>query len=304
MSAGIYRILHRQSGKSYVGSAIDMQRRWQGHRRALRRRQHHCAALQEDWNRYGERSFDFTVVEEIPHTESAIEMENQLRIREEHWIDHFNSHRNGYNATPNASRPSPDLHTHIYQFLIERLEESHRYAETQITKENMPLPAIKQYLAADEDNNHDWRKTMLLFALYMAVVVSILGVGFFKTLAILAGFLVVRFFALCHVSFWDRPSAYRDWSEACKEARENHKAHLQRQRFEASRSQLRQHLVSKGHTPDDRAAAIFINSAIRRVQKRKSDQRRFAMLRSGYWWSEEKQPEIPLEPIPWERYDR
>lgn len=61
--SGIYQIKNIQSGNIYVGSAVDISRRWRTHRRLLKKGTHHSSHLQNAWNKYGETSFAFIVVE-------------------------------------------------------------------------------------------------------------------------------------------------------------------------------------------------------------------------------------------------
>lgn len=61
---GIYRITNSVNGKHYVGSTSAMRTRWSQHRAQLRRGDHHCTHLQNAWNKYGEASFEFVIIEE------------------------------------------------------------------------------------------------------------------------------------------------------------------------------------------------------------------------------------------------
>lgn len=62
MTSGIYAIIS-PSGKRYVGSAVDIARRWREHLRDLRKCRHHCAPLQNAFNKYGESALQFTILE-------------------------------------------------------------------------------------------------------------------------------------------------------------------------------------------------------------------------------------------------
>jgi group I intron endonuclease len=61
--SGIYEILCRASGKSYVGSSKSIYGRWRQHRISLRRGDNGCRLLQLAWNKYGEEAFHFSVIE-------------------------------------------------------------------------------------------------------------------------------------------------------------------------------------------------------------------------------------------------
>lgn len=87
---GIYQILHVVSGKRYVGSSLDVAKRWSDHRKRLRRGTHYSKYLQRAWDKYGESAFKFEVLEET----------HDLLAREEYWMGVHRVHdaRFGYNT--------------------------------------------------------------------------------------------------------------------------------------------------------------------------------------------------------------
>lgn len=60
---GVYQILNTANGKSYVGRSVAIKRRWDSHRFHLRKGTHKNKHLQSSWNKYGEDSFVFRVLE-------------------------------------------------------------------------------------------------------------------------------------------------------------------------------------------------------------------------------------------------
>jgi group I intron endonuclease len=60
---GIYQIKHTESDRCYVGSSVNIDKRWREHRSQLRRNLHHSPYLQRTWNKYGPLSFEFVVLE-------------------------------------------------------------------------------------------------------------------------------------------------------------------------------------------------------------------------------------------------
>ena len=50
---GVYMIKNKVNGKLYIGSSVDIQKRWINHRIYLRNNKHHSFQLQQDWNEYG-----------------------------------------------------------------------------------------------------------------------------------------------------------------------------------------------------------------------------------------------------------
>lgn len=59
MEGGVYEIVNKANGKSYVGSARSFRKRFCAHRNHLRRRTHGNAKLQCAWEKYGEQAFEF-----------------------------------------------------------------------------------------------------------------------------------------------------------------------------------------------------------------------------------------------------
>jgi hypothetical protein len=78
--SGIYKIANLADGKVYVGSSANITGRFGDHKKLLRRGKHHSPHLQSAWNKYGEDSFDFEVVEIVDDRHRILE-------REQHWID-------------------------------------------------------------------------------------------------------------------------------------------------------------------------------------------------------------------------
>jgi len=81
----VYEIAHVSSGKAYIGSSVDVNRRIHQHRIQLRAGSHPNKPLQKDWNEFGEEAFSFDIVQRsIP--------EHELFVQEAHWIT---AHGNG-----------------------------------------------------------------------------------------------------------------------------------------------------------------------------------------------------------------
>jgi len=57
--SGIYTIVHREKGKRYIGSAVNIRLRRNEHYKRLRRGIHENRHLQHAWNKYGESAFQF-----------------------------------------------------------------------------------------------------------------------------------------------------------------------------------------------------------------------------------------------------
>ena len=88
--SGIYQIRNLVNGKVYVGSAVNLQHGRREHRSDLRNGNHHSIKLQRAYNKYGESSFAFEILE-------YVEDRNQLIEREQYYIDTLHAVNEGYN---------------------------------------------------------------------------------------------------------------------------------------------------------------------------------------------------------------
>lgn len=58
-SSGVYELVNTLNGHRYVGSAVNLDGRWSGHRSRLTLGKHHNGYLQAAWAKYGAESFAF-----------------------------------------------------------------------------------------------------------------------------------------------------------------------------------------------------------------------------------------------------
>lgn len=95
--SGVYTITNMLNNKIYVGYGIDIRKRFWGHTTKLKNNQHHNRHLQNAWNKHGEESFKFEILEE----ESIIEF---LPSLENYWCNLLNTHSDefGYNIAPTS----------------------------------------------------------------------------------------------------------------------------------------------------------------------------------------------------------
>lgn len=59
---GIYKILNKTTGRVYIGKSIDLVSRLGSHKYRLRHNKAHNRKMQEDWNKYGEGDFEFSII--------------------------------------------------------------------------------------------------------------------------------------------------------------------------------------------------------------------------------------------------
>jgi group I intron endonuclease len=102
-TSGIYSIVCEDNQRAYVGSAINLHKRWNDHRSALRAGRHHNKHLQRAWDKHGEARFTFTVLETI--------VSHGLVAAEQRWIDDRAKDTDLFNVCPTAGNTLGMRHT-------------------------------------------------------------------------------------------------------------------------------------------------------------------------------------------------
>lgn len=107
--SGIYKIVNKVNGKYYVGSSNDVCGkfgRWYEHRKKLINNTHVNEYLQNAWNKYGEFSFDFLIIEQCKT--------NQLLSIEQKYLDIAkNEKQKCYNLSFKSSVPEMNDQTKL-----------------------------------------------------------------------------------------------------------------------------------------------------------------------------------------------
>jgi len=96
-TSGVYQIRCLVNGKVYVGSAINIKKRWNEHRRDLKLGKHHSVHLQRAWTKHGPSQFKFEIL-------GIVALKEDLIRAEQDWIDRIRSFKRdiGYNISPTA----------------------------------------------------------------------------------------------------------------------------------------------------------------------------------------------------------
>lgn len=104
--SGIYQIFNVLTGMFYIGSAVDFNRRFKRHKRLLNTNKHPNAHLQAAWNRYGERAFEFKIIQYLENLSLLVPVEQK-------WLDFTKSHERhiGYNICKIADSRTGILHS-------------------------------------------------------------------------------------------------------------------------------------------------------------------------------------------------
>ena len=92
---GIYKITNTINNKCFIGQFIQIGRRGNNRRITLTKINDICYnyPLYQALRKYGLRNFTFEVLEECSQEE--------LNIREQYWINFYDSYKNGYNPKEN-----------------------------------------------------------------------------------------------------------------------------------------------------------------------------------------------------------
>lgn len=91
---GVYTITNIKNNIFYIGSSININKRWYQHRYLLDNNKHHCKHLQNAWNKYGSSNFLFSIEKII----DVYDIETLL-LEEQKLIDLcFNQNRKIYNT--------------------------------------------------------------------------------------------------------------------------------------------------------------------------------------------------------------
>lgn len=100
---GIYMIKNEENDKVYIGQSNDISHRWSTHKTELNANRHVNRHLQNAWNKYGQDSFTFSILEECK--------KDDLDKREMYYIELYDSYNKGYNLDCGGQGTSGFKHT-------------------------------------------------------------------------------------------------------------------------------------------------------------------------------------------------
>jgi len=112
---GIYLITQQTTGRQYVGSSVDIAKRFEDHKRRARRGNHHSGLFQQDWDAYGVDTLQCEVLE-------LVEPVTALNAAEKHWIQRLQP---VYNTGGPPCRPRVAVRMGVYA--ITHTATGHRY---------------------------------------------------------------------------------------------------------------------------------------------------------------------------------
>jgi len=116
---GIYIIYNLKNNKCYIGQSLRVKERIRAHRYALRHNKHYNNYLQAAWNKYGEKSFHFSICCSVLGKNKKDILKN-LNAFEKTFIKLYLSFENGYNLTSGGDNHEVSTETK------RKLSESHK----------------------------------------------------------------------------------------------------------------------------------------------------------------------------------
>lgn len=81
-SGGIYKFTNNINGKIYIGSSINLRKRFSNHLKLLKTNSHHSKSFQNAWNKYKEDNFSFEIIEDVENSYN-------LLIKEQYYLDNI-----------------------------------------------------------------------------------------------------------------------------------------------------------------------------------------------------------------------
>lgn len=148
LNCGVYIINNKINNHNYIGSSVNIKKRFSRHKTDLRKNKHPNRYLQRAWNKYGEENFEFIHIEHITYPD-------QIRKRE---IRNINLYGGDYNLDK-VNLDGIFYHTQETKDLMSSLAKGKKKKPmSEEGKANIRQSVIERY--ADEE----YRKKFLLIA--------------------------------------------------------------------------------------------------------------------------------------------
>ena len=175
MDSGIYMIYCTDTNKPYIGQAEDLENRKQEHFSHLKIGNHPCVDMQKDYNKYGEDSFRFSILEKCE--------KDKLNHLEDYYILSYNAISNGYNSKrgniismSERNFYSNALEAESWEILLNELHndrcdnnlkrihkiclQTYIYEMNQIYKQNKTISDYLPYIIGDNSRFYVYEKTL------------------------------------------------------------------------------------------------------------------------------------------------
>lgn len=99
---GVFQIKNEINGRVLIGNSRNLENRYNSYVFQLNMGNYRNKALQEDWNKYGEKSFTYSILEEIEQDDNPFrDYNDELKSLEEKWLEKLQPFdEKGYNKKP------------------------------------------------------------------------------------------------------------------------------------------------------------------------------------------------------------
>lgn len=134
---GLYAIRHIDSNTAYFGSSVNIERRFKEHKTGLKKNKHHCAHLQNSWNKYGELRFEFAILKEVSTHAEAKEIEQAfLDVFFQNGLYNSNNQAIGFASGDASHAKHPDFHMKTIMQRLSADERKKLYGKAKGIKRN------------------------------------------------------------------------------------------------------------------------------------------------------------------------
>ena len=145
MKSGVYTITNLVNSHKYIGSSVNILRRWKSHRHELQRNSHRNKHLQSAWNKYGEQSFVFKV-QELTDKDLVLDVEQRyLTSAKKHPNVHYNQNYNSTAPTLGMKHSSKTKNKMSRAHMGKILSDEHK-VKLSLAKRNTTIYSFKNRL--------------------------------------------------------------------------------------------------------------------------------------------------------------
>lgn len=144
-NSGIYIILNKINNKCYVGSSINIKKRWYEHKLKLNLNEHYNSYLQASWNKYGKENFIFKLIEVC---------KTNLAEREQFWMNESKCYirQFGYNARPTSNNNTGYVWTPEQLENLSRAKKGFKHTEEAKDKMRFKKPKMSERMMGNTYN--------------------------------------------------------------------------------------------------------------------------------------------------------
>lgn len=135
-TSGIYTITNQVNGKQYVGRANNFAKRFDSHKAALRRGDHHSIRLQRAYAKYGEDAFYFSILLTCDKAD--------VKFFERRALDILKPYEVGYNCSEGVSSYMRKNNTKEHNAKISAAHKGKKYSKARCAQQSKTLQALNR----------------------------------------------------------------------------------------------------------------------------------------------------------------